>query len=225
MKLMTKRFLSCLRTGTMLALASLFAAFAVAQDAEVKPLPALSAGTAGVLPLRIWKPLVAMTEEHRKECVVFTGDAMPDLQLADLTGKPTPLNQLYGKKLTIVIFRNGKSAQSREQLTRLGRDVVDRFAGKEVNVVAIHVGQTGEQVAKLTANLAKGTTMLVDADASGIAKVSTTSGPKTFVLDSAGKILWFDIEYSNGMSRELQNTIWFYLHGGARKPKVNPLAP
>ncbi len=219
MKLTAKRLLSCGNIGVLLMVAALSPCPTLAQDAELKPLPKLEAGKPGVLPVRIWKPGVAMSKTHREACVVFVDDPMPELQLVDLAGADQKLSALYGKKLTVVVFWNGQSAQSREQLTRIGRDVVDRFAGKGVNVVAINVGQTAEEVTKVTAELAKETTQLLDLDSSELAKVNTTPGAKTFLLDPAGKILWFDIEYSAGMSRELQNAIWFDLNGGTRQPE------
>ena len=52
---------------------------------------------------------------------------------------------------------------------------------------------------------------LVDADRAYFRQVATEKLPRTYLLDRNGKILWFDLEYSRSMRRELQNAIQYYL--------------
>ena len=54
------------------------------------------------LPLEI--PKTGMTEEDRKKCHVYRGDPMPEATLPDLEGKDRRLRDLYGEKLTVILF-------------------------------------------------------------------------------------------------------------------------
>ena len=48
---------------------------------------------------------------------------------------------------------------------------------------------------------------LIDADATYFKSVATEKLPRTYLLDQEGKILWFDIEYSQSTYRELLKTL------------------
>ena len=52
---------------------------------------------------------------------------------------------------------------------------------------------------------------LVDKDEELFSQFASTGGPRTYLLDKDGTILWFDIEYSQSMQRELENALNYYL--------------
>ena len=47
----------------------------------------------------------------------------------------------------------------------------------------------------------------LDADGNAFAQVGSQKLPRTYLLDPTGKILWFDIEYSLGTRRELNQAL------------------
>jgi hypothetical protein len=48
---------------------------------------------------------------------------------------------------------------------------------------------------------------LLDADGKAFAQVGSEKLPRTYLVDPQGKILWFDIEYSLGTRRELNQAL------------------
>ena len=55
---------------------------------------------------------------------------------------------------------------------------------------------------------------LLDDKGVALGAVATRKLPRTYLLDASGKILWFDIEYSNTTRRELREAIQFVLNQG-----------
>ena len=52
---------------------------------------------------------------------------------------------------------------------------------------------------------------LVDSDSKLFLQFATARVPRTYVLDKDGKILWFDIEYSQSTRRDLANALTYFL--------------
>jgi len=48
---------------------------------------------------------------------------------------------------------------------------------------------------------------LLDTSGSALAQVGSVALPRLYVLDPAGQIVWFDIEYSESTRRELSQTL------------------
>ncbi len=146
-------------------------------------------------------PPVILSKGHAALCKVKVGDRMPEITLPELSnGEQTELSSLYGDRATVVVFWSGNSRMAREQLGDMGPEVVERFGKSGVSVVGIAVGP---EAAMLKA--AKGDfPNLLDADGKAFALVGSEKLPRTYLLDPQGKILWFDIEYSLGTRRELQ---------------------
>ena len=48
---------------------------------------------------------------------------------------------------------------------------------------------------------------LLDTNGKALAQVGSVALPRLYVLDPAGKIVWFDIEYSESTRRELAQTL------------------
>ncbi len=157
------------------------------------------------------KPEVVLSEAYAQTCLVKVGDAMPQLMLTDLDGNPQALDALRGEKLTIVVFWSKGKAYAREQFTRLGFDVLDRFSGLGVGLVAINVGDLAEDVKKMYDEVGREFPCLLDPDGAAFAAVATEKLPRTYVIDPAGKILWFDIGYSQSTERELNNAVNYFL--------------
>jgi peroxiredoxin len=161
-------------------------------------------------PEPLHEPRVELSEGHRRTCLVQVGDLMPQLSLPDLEGKVRSLSDLYGERLTVVVFWNDRKLFAREQFTRLGLDI-DQFQTYGVSVVAINVGDSPEIVAELRRQYPGAFECLVDQRGESLARVANDKLPRTYLLDAEGRIVWFDLEFSRGTERELRNALYWHL--------------
>jgi peroxiredoxin len=156
-------------------------------------------------------PAVVLSKGHQALCKVKVGDAMPKISLPSVEGgAATELSSLAGKKATVVVFWSGDRRMAREQLADIVPEVVQPFSKLGVSVVGIAVGMQAAdaQAALSEAGAANpGFKNLLDVDGKAFALVGTEKLPRTYLLDPEGKILWFDIEYSLGTRRELQQAL------------------
>jgi peroxiredoxin len=162
-------------------------------------------------PAELVLPKVLLSHAETATCLVGVGQSMPEIALADLAGKQQSLDQMLGQRLTVVVFWRGSNPYSVAELADLDRDVVDRFGSRGVRVVAIDEMDKPEQVREIVQKLRLKFPVLLDADGQALAKVATRQLPRTYLLDAAGKIVWFDIEYSRSTWRDMRHAIQFLL--------------
>ena len=157
----------------------------------------------------IYEPKVVLSSSHEATCLVKVGDTMPELTLKSLAGETVTLKELRGNRLTVVVFWTMRLAMASEQFERLGFDVAQPFRELGVRVVAVNVGDPVEQIERGVAS-EDDVTSVSDPDGSATAKVATDKLPRTYLLDSQGRILWFDIGYSRTTRRQLKNAVFYY---------------
>lgn len=154
-------------------------------------------------------PEVLLSDELRATCLVDVDETMPLAELIDLEGKIHRTDSLYGPKLTVVCFWTIGST-SRSKLTAeavlqdMMKKVVKQFAEQGVKVIAINVGDGGDDIKEYVAKAGAEFPVLLDSLGDYYAKIATErKNPRLFLLDDEGKILWFDLEYSNTALRNL----------------------
>jgi len=153
-----------------------------------------------------------MSEEIRTCCIVGVGDVLPSAELTALDGKSHVLKDLTGEKLTVVCFWSGATPRSRlvtvALLEDLMREVVEPFGSKGVQVVVVNVGDTAAD-AKGDMEKAQATfPCLLDPEGKLFATIAKDRRmPRIYLLDSAGKILWFDVENSRATRENLTQAI------------------
>ncbi|MBN1396081.1 MAG: TlpA family protein disulfide reductase [Pirellulales bacterium] len=158
-------------------------------------------------------PQVVMSDELRATCLINVGDAMPEAELTDLDGNARKLSGLYGPKLTVVCFWTiGSSARSQlvaeAVLKDLMKGVVGPFGERGVRVVAIDVDDGLDEVKKYVSAAEATFPLLLDPRGEFYAKIAKERKmPRTLLLDAQGKVLWFDVEYSNTARRDLTQGI------------------
>ncbi|MBI2477713.1 MAG: redoxin domain-containing protein [Planctomycetia bacterium] len=163
-------------------------------------------------PEYVFEPQVLMSQQHTDMCLVKAGEPFPDGLLSDLAGQEHSLKELLGEKLTVVVFWADANRLGREQVQRLDAEIVAPFENSGLNVVAINVGDSEEQIRDLLpADRKVGFTILLDPDTALFSKVAVQRLPRTYLLDAKGNILWFDVEYSRSAVRELVNAIHVHL--------------
>ncbi|MEX2092379.1 MAG: redoxin domain-containing protein [Pirellulales bacterium] len=152
-------------------------------------------------------PPVLLSHQHAALCRVKVGDTMPEIGLPKVLGGDAKLSALYGKSATVVVFWKGDRQMALDELADLGPDVVQKFGTRGVDVVGIAVNQPAADARSTIQKTAANFPQLLDADGKAFDKVGSQKFPWTFVLDSSGKIVWFDLEYSLATRRELQQAL------------------
>jgi peroxiredoxin len=177
----------------------------VREETPPAPLPA----SAAPLPLdrlplaELSMPKVVLSDQHAAMCKVKVGDPFPNLELPDTGGQQRSLTELYGPKLTLVVFWDGTQPTALEEISDLNRYHLPRFGGKGLAVVAVNCGDGATRAAELAKNAGASYPILVDADRQALAQVASDKLPRSYLLDPSGKVIWFDLEYSPTTRRDL----------------------
>lgn len=151
-------------------------------------------------------PPVLLASEHASLCKVNVGDAFPAVALPKVDGGDAKVADLVGKKATVVLFWAPDRWMAEGALVDLAIEAA-AFGDKGAGFVGIVEGPANEKAGELIKSAGAGLTQLTDADGAALAQVGELALPRIYVLDSAGKIAWFDIEYSEATRRELRQTL------------------
>src|SRR4051794_27263939 len=153
-------------------------------------------------------PKVLLTKQEQALCRVNVGDQMPAIALPQLGGtREARLSDLLGKKATVVIFWKTDRRMTQQQLADMRRDVVDPFGSRGVAVVGVAVKENEADSQATLTRLQVTWPNLLDEKGEAFAQVGSEKLPRTYLLDSQGKILWFDLEYSMGTRRDLMQAL------------------
>lgn len=150
-------------------------------------------------------PPVLLASEHASLCKVNVGDAFPAIALPKVGGGDAKVADLAGKKATVVLFWAPDRWMAEGALADLAIEAA-AFGGKGAGFVGIVEGPADGKADELIKS-AGGLTQLTDADRAALGQVGASALPRIYVLDSAGKVAWFDIEYSEATRRELRQTL------------------
>lgn len=173
------------------------------------PSASISAEAAAVL--EPTQPEVLLSSKHQETCRKRIGEQIDDVAVTDIAGKEYQLKSLLSDRLTVLILWNDRSFAGTEQFLRIPVDILAEFASQRVKVIAANVGGDLETTKRLTGDGADKIVSLVDSDSALFKQFATSHLPRTYVLDKDGKILWFDLEYSQSTRRELANALRYYL--------------
>ncbi len=154
-------------------------------------------------------PKVILPDSLAATCLVKVGDPMPQGQLMGLQGNGQSLQACFGEKLTVVLFWTSRNMYAQDALEHVSKHVVRPFSAKGVRAVCINEGDTPEVVLKAIDLLDPKFPLpsLLDPGGQYFAQVANDRPLRPYLLDAQGKILWFDIEYSESTRRDLIQAI------------------
>jgi peroxiredoxin len=151
-------------------------------------------------------PPVLLSAGHQALCKVGVGDQFPTVELPKLDGGQASLSQLADKKPTVVLLWSADRWMSRAALKDLAA-LAKSDAAQGVAVIGVAVGQSADAAQEQLKQAGAEFPQLVDAEGATLAQVGPNSLPRIYVLDPSGKIVWFDIEFSEATRRELRQTL------------------
>ena len=152
-------------------------------------------------------PPVRLTAGHQRRCAVGVGETLPPLSLSQLDGALAAIPELLGERATVLIFWHADRMMSGMQLADLSRDVVPKYGHQGVEFIGVAVEEPVGAVLSAAANSHADLHQLLDTSGAAFAQLGTGKLPRTYVLGPDGKIVWFDIEYSQATRRELETTL------------------
>ena len=147
-------------------------------------------------------PPVVMSDQHSVTCLINVGDTMPEIALPDVNGDMQDLQKRLGERLTIVLFWSPESPSSIDELNEIVAKVARQLHPRGVHIYAVCEHGTAQTVKQIAEDAGASFPVVIDEDGAMMSHVATSKLPRTYLLDPAGKILWFDIEYSHAMWRE-----------------------
>lgn len=152
-------------------------------------------------------PPVLLSKFHAQWCTRQVGEKFPEVELNQLGGRKQQLATLFGKQATVVVFWHDDRWMSNMALEGVQQDVVDKFDAAEIAVVGIPVQLSTNRARRQLKQARADFPQLMDSKGKTLAEVGSVALPRLYVLDPAGTIVWFDIEYSASTRRELVLTL------------------
>ena len=165
-------------------------------------------------------PQVFLSKLHAQWCAANVGDSFPMLELPQLSGEPTKLSTLFGKRATVVLFWNADRWMSRMALNDLIDLVANVYDSQQIAVVGIAVRQPAGAVRRVVDETNATFPQLLDTNGDALAQVGSVALPRIYVLDPAGNIVWFDIEYSESTRRELTQSLGVLAESADQSPQA-----
>lgn len=153
---------------------------------------------------------VVLSDQHRALCRVEVGQPFPKFE-----------GLKVGPRATVVAALAGEGWMNRQLADDLPRDVVQAFGKLGVAAVLLDGrdnprGPLPEAPGCQTLTCGNTGLDLLGAPAKAPEK---SRWPRLYLLDPAGRVVWFDIEYSLSSRRELQSAIEATLGGEQRAAK------
>lgn len=128
-------------------------------------------------------PAVVLSTEHQAMTRAAVGGAFPAIE---------GVAEARGPKATVVAVPGGLEWMDAMLTGDLRDDFAPKYGDQGVSFVALDGTEMGDGVKTIDA----GATKLAELLGKG-------RGPRVYVLDSGGKVVWFDLEYTLSTHREL----------------------
>ncbi len=179
---------------------------------EKEPIPIPVSETMAPSPKSI--PETKFPESLQETNLVSVGDVFPLGEATTVDGQKQSLADLLGKKGTVVFFWTAGSSEiaqmtAAQALGDLQGDAQAPYGDQGLAVVALNPKDPAQKVKDLLAKVQVAYPVLVDDGGACFAKVAKSELPRVYVLDGAGKILWFDVEFSEVSREDLKKALQF----------------
>ena len=138
--------------------------------------------------------------------LIHAGEVAPDFTVEMLDGSKVTLSELRGK-VVLVGFWATWCPPCRQELSHMQKDVIDRFAGKELVVLPISRGEKRQTVEEYIAKMGYTFPIGLDGDQSIYKKYATNYIPRSFVVGRDGKVVYVAVGYDEQIAKEIDEAI------------------
>ena len=152
------------------------------------------------------EPMPQTQEQIDASTIAKSGTMAPDFTVEMFDGKDIRLSELRGK-VVLVNFWATWCPPCREELTRVQKDIIDRFAGQDFVFLPISRGEEYQTVATFRKRMGYNFPMGLDPDQRIFRRYATNYIPRNFLIDREGKVVLASIGYDKKEFAHLLETI------------------
>ena len=138
--------------------------------------------------------------------LIHAGDMAPDFTVEMLDGSHITLSELRGK-VVLVNFWATWCPPCREEMSHLQKDVIDRFAGKDVVVLPISRGEERKTVESFLKKMGYTFPVGLDGNQSIYKKYASNYIPRSVVVGKDGKVVYVGVGYDKEIATAIDNAI------------------
>jgi peroxiredoxin len=138
--------------------------------------------------------------------LIHAGDMAPDFTVEMLDGSKVTLSALRGK-VVLVGFWATWCPPCRQELSHMQKDVIDRFAGKDLVVLPISRGEKRTTVEEYITKMGYTFPIGLDGDQSIYRKYASNYIPRSFVVGRDGKVVYVAVGYDEQIAKEIDAAI------------------
>lgn len=152
--------------------------------------------------LIFWSPEAKAAEVSQQQnnmedtTLIKEGMTAPDFTVEMLDGQKITLSSLKGKVVLINFFATW-CPPCRQELARVQKDLLDRFAGKDFVYIPISRQEKKETVVAFKEKKEYAFNMGLDPDKSIFSKYATNYIPRSFLVDKTGKVVFTLLGYED----------------------------
>ena len=148
--------------------------------------------------------------ETESTTLVRAGETAPDFTVELTDGSQLSLNELRGK-VVLLNFWATWCPPCRQELTRVQKDIIDRFAGKEFVFLPVSRGEKRETVEAFREKTGYTFPMGLDSARTVYDRYASNYIPRNFLIDQEGKVILatvgYDEEEFDALIRTIEKTL------------------
>lgn len=184
------------------------------QKKSVWGLVAMLAAVIAIIAFMIWWPTPttetesaqAQTEEQRptpeEATIVKEGEVAPDFEITMFDGSVVKLADLKNK-VVLLNFWATWCPPCRKELTRVEKDIIEKFKGQPFVFLPVSRGEKRETVAEFREKMGYTFPMGLDPDSLNYKKYAVTYIPRNFLIGKDGKVVKASVGYDEAEFDEL----------------------
>ena len=138
--------------------------------------------------------------------LVNAGDKAPEFTVDMFDGGKTVLAELKGKVVLLNFFATW-CPPCRQEMARVQKDIIDRFAGRDFVFLPVSRGETHEAVAAFREKTGYSFPMGLDPSQTIYDRYASNYIPRNFLIDADGKVVLASVGYDAAEFDELIKTI------------------